>query len=166
VARDRKRSQARRKRASSSGGNPASSRARDLGLDDPSIDEAGLGDTTPAPDPLKNASADVDQARAAEAGMVEDDDYEPAPDELEGDLVPDRGPVDPALREEAARRRSQRGRVVGFLADCWTELQRVQWPDRRHVGQATAVVLGFVVIAGSYLGLMDAIWKPIVNAII
>ncbi len=42
----------------------------------------------------------------------------------------------------------------------------MQWPDRRQVGQATAVVLGFVVLAGGYLGLMDAIWKPIVNAII
>ena len=42
----------------------------------------------------------------------------------------------------------------------------VQWPDRRQVGQATAVVLGFVVIAGGFLGLMDAIWKPIVQAII
>ncbi len=42
----------------------------------------------------------------------------------------------------------------------------MQWPDRRQVGQATAVVLGFVVLAGGFLGLMDAIWKPIVNAII
>ena len=42
----------------------------------------------------------------------------------------------------------------------------MQWPDRRHVGQATAVVLGFVVLAGGYLGLMDAIWKPLVNAIL
>jgi hypothetical protein len=27
-------------------------------------------------------------------------------------------------------------------------------------------VLGFVVLAGGYLGLMDAIWKPLVNAIL
>jgi preprotein translocase SecE subunit len=42
----------------------------------------------------------------------------------------------------------------------------VQWPNRRQVGQATAVVLGFVVIAGSYLGVLDAIWQPLVNAIL
>ena len=42
----------------------------------------------------------------------------------------------------------------------------MQWPDRRQVFQATAVVLGFVVVAGGYLGLMDAIWKPLVNAIL
>jgi preprotein translocase SecE subunit len=42
----------------------------------------------------------------------------------------------------------------------------VQWPDRRQVGQATAVVLGFVVVAGLYLGLADAVAKKIVDFII
>ena len=42
----------------------------------------------------------------------------------------------------------------------------MQWPDRRQVGQGTAVVLGFVVIAGGYLGLLDAIWKPLIDAIL
>ena len=46
------------------------------------------------------------------------------------------------------------------------ELRRVQWPDRRQVGQGTAVVIGFVVVAGVYLGVLDAIWNPIVQAII
>ena len=46
-------------------------------------------------------------------------------------------------------------RFIGFLRASWAELQRVQWPDRRQVGQATAVVIGFVVIAGAYLGLAD-----------
>ena len=36
-------------------------------------------------------------------------------------------------------------RAIGFLRASWAELQRVQWPDRRQVFQATAVVLGFVV---------------------
>jgi preprotein translocase SecE subunit len=141
-----------------------------MGLDDPAIDEAGVGDTTPAPDPLKNSSADVDIAKAAEAGMLEDErEYNPAPNELDAAHDPGRaGPVDPAVHDAhgPARPHKKRGRVLGFLFDCWTELQRVQWPDRRHVGQATAVVLGFVVIAGTFLGVMDAIWKPIVNAII
>ncbi|MGH2969131.1 MAG: preprotein translocase subunit SecE, partial [Solirubrobacteraceae bacterium] len=46
------------------------------------------------------------------------------------------------------------------------ELKRVQWPDRRHVGQGTAVTLGFVVLAGGYLGLLDALWKPLIEAIL
>ena len=65
-----------------------------------------------------------------------------------------------ARRPERARRRNP---VFAFLRACWAELQRVQWPNRREVGQATAVVLGFVVIAGSYLGLMDFIWQKVVT---
>ena len=42
----------------------------------------------------------------------------------------------------------------------------MQWPDRRAVAQATAVVLGFVVIAGSYLGLMDFVWSKVVTALL
>jgi preprotein translocase subunit SecE len=57
-------------------------------------------------------------------------------------------------------------RFIVFLRASWAELQRVQWPDRRQVGQATAVVLGFVVIAGAYLGLADAVAKAVVNFIL
>lgn len=42
-----------------------------------------------------------------------------------------------------------------FLKASWAELQRVQWPDRPQVVQATAVVLGFCVVAGAYLGVAD-----------
>ena len=42
----------------------------------------------------------------------------------------------------------------------------MQWPDRRQVAQATGVVLGFVAIAGAYLGLADSVAQKIVNLII
>jgi len=181
VARDRQRSKGRRRRDANAG-NPADSRARDIGLDDATIDESGLTDPAAAPDPLKNASAEVDQARAAETGAgrggpgeVElggedafgyEDDFERAPDEAEEFAAPVRGPLDPAVAEQHAPARRDRGRFLTFLRHCVEELRRVQWPDRRHVGQATAVVLGFVLIAGGWLGLMDAIWQPIVKAIL
>ncbi|MDQ3849683.1 MAG: preprotein translocase subunit SecE, partial [Actinomycetota bacterium] len=57
-------------------------------------------------------------------------------------------------------------RLGNFLRACWAELQRVQWPDRRQVGQATAVVLGFVVVAGAFLGLADVIAQRIVDFIL
>jgi preprotein translocase subunit SecE len=57
-------------------------------------------------------------------------------------------------------------RAIGFLRASWAELQRVQWPDRRQVTQATAVVLGFVAIAGAYLGLADYVAKEIVEFIL
>lgn len=57
-------------------------------------------------------------------------------------------------------------RAIGFLRASWAELQRVQWPDRRHVFQATAVVLGFVAVAGLYLGLADYVAKEVVEFIL
>jgi len=57
-------------------------------------------------------------------------------------------------------------RVVNFLRGSWRELQRVQWPDRRQVGQATAVVIGFVIVAGAFLGLADYVAGKIVDLII
>ena len=67
---------------------------------------------------------------------------------------------------EQAERRPSGNRVLSFLRASWAELQRVQWPDRRHVFQATAVVLGFVAIAGAYLGLADYVAKEIVELIL
>jgi preprotein translocase subunit SecE len=186
VARDRQRSKQRRRRAQS-GGNPAGRRAREIGLDDATVEESGLTDTTPAPDPLKNASADADQARAAETGaergpagepvdlgadelFTEDDDFDRAPDQVEesDELTPRRARDRADL--EADRRSIEHpqggNRMIAFLRACVDELRRVQWPDRKHVFQATAVVLGFVLVAGGWLGLMDAIWQPLINAII
>jgi preprotein translocase subunit SecE len=57
-------------------------------------------------------------------------------------------------------------RVVAFLRASWAELQRVQWPDRRQVTQATAVVLGFVAVAGLYLGAADFVAKEIVEFVL
>jgi preprotein translocase subunit SecE len=57
-------------------------------------------------------------------------------------------------------------RLVGFVKGSWRELQRVQWPDRRQVFQATGVVLGFVIVAGAFLGLASFAAQKIVNLIL
>lgn len=57
-------------------------------------------------------------------------------------------------------------RVFRFFKASWAELKRVRWPDRQQVAQGTAVTLGFVVIAGAYLGLADVVARQIVNLII
>ena len=57
-------------------------------------------------------------------------------------------------------------RTTGFLRNCWAELQRVQWPDRQQVAQATGVVLGFVVLTGVFLGVCDFIAGKLVNWIV
>jgi preprotein translocase subunit SecE len=73
------------------------------------------------------------------------------------------GAAAPAPRE---RRQSLPRRAISFLRASWAELQRVQWPNRTQVSQATAVVLGFVAIAGAYLGAADWLAQKIVNLIL
>jgi preprotein translocase subunit SecE len=73
--------------------------------------------------------------------------------------------VRPSARP-AAPRQHLPGRAMAFLRASWAELQRVQWPDRAQVTQATAVVLGFVAVAGIYFGVADYVAKEIVEAIL
>jgi preprotein translocase subunit SecE len=65
-----------------------------------------------------------------------------------------------------AARRAPGGRLVNFLKGSWRELQRVQWPDRRQVMQATGVVVGFVIVAGVYLGIADTLATRLMNFIL
>ena len=71
-----------------------------------------------------------------------------------------------ASTEVAARREFIGTRVVHFLQGSWRELQRVQWPDRRQVMQATGVVIGFVIVAGAFLGVADFVATKIVKLIL
>jgi len=91
----------------------------------------------------------------------------PVPDlddaELEAEATSAPGAV--AMTDPPAERH-KRGRVIGFLAASWAELQRVEWPDRQALTTMTGVVLGFVIIAGGYLGLLDAIFSRLVQAIL
>jgi preprotein translocase subunit SecE len=57
-------------------------------------------------------------------------------------------------------------RVINFLQGSWRELQRVQWPDRRQVIQATGVVIGFVIVAGVFLGVADTLAGHIMNYVL
>ena len=67
---------------------------------------------------------------------------------------------------EAHELHRERPRVIQFLIAVWAELQRVQWPNRQALVTLTGVVLGFVLIAGGYLGLLDAIFSKLIQAIL
>jgi preprotein translocase SecE subunit len=69
-------------------------------------------------------------------------------------------------RREEAEAHKDRPRVIQFLIAVWAELQRVQWPNRQALVTLTGVVLGFVLIAGGYLGLLDAIFSELIQAIL
>jgi preprotein translocase SecE subunit len=119
---------------------------------------------------LPDEPADVDERTLAPSGNGEPPGSSVFPQlgAFEGDEPVNTAFGDPALPyEQPARARAEQGnRVFNFLRGCWAELQRVQWPDRRQVAQATGVVLGFVVIAAIFLGVADEISEQIVNAIL
>jgi preprotein translocase subunit SecE len=60
----------------------------------------------------------------------------------------------------------ERGRVMGFLHAVWLELGRVQWPNRSQLTSFTGITLGFILIVGGYLGLLDAVFSKLVSAIL
>jgi len=152
----------------------------ELGADDELRADDELGADDQLRDDEPTAEEDLD---GAPAGEIYDDEL---PDDDEEFADEDEDPEDEALAQEAvaaapARRRGRaaaqghradapapRGpaRFLAFLRASWAELQRVQWPDRRQVAQATAVVLGFVVVAGLYLGVADRVAQEVVDLII
>ncbi|MFN8160081.1 MAG: preprotein translocase subunit SecE [Solirubrobacterales bacterium] len=71
-----------------------------------------------------------------------------------------------AKRQKQAAAERQRGGVIGFLASCWAELKRVQWPDRETLVQATAVTIIFVAVAAAYLGLLDVVFNFLIKKIL
>ncbi|MGA9856412.1 MAG: preprotein translocase subunit SecE [Solirubrobacteraceae bacterium] len=114
------------------------------------------------PDPIEHATPDVELAEAQLAvGRPDQPDGEAAAEEAEEstELAPSRSAA-PVHRARGI------ARLVQFLQGSWRELQRVQWPDRRQVMQATGVVIGFVIVAGLFLGAADFVAGKFVNLIL
>jgi preprotein translocase subunit SecE len=104
------------------------------------------------PEPHLAANAPSEHLGAPDA-IIEDE-----PD-LEGDELEDYD-----FEDEEQPLDEKRPRVIQFLINCWAELQRVQWPTRQQLITLSWVVIGFVVIAGSFLGLLDAVFAQLVQA--
>jgi preprotein translocase subunit SecE len=124
-----------------------------------------------APDPIADAPETLSESEVEAEDEAEDALQEPSgpgggggAGGTGGGRGGGRGPNDSERPSGAPLRGGNR--AIGFLRASWAELQRVQWPDRRQVTQATAVVLGFVTIAGVYLGLADTVAKEIVEFIL
>ncbi len=114
-------------------------------------ESAGRTDTVLAADPEPAAEPEtVLEREAVEA-------------EADFEAVGDRAGLD---HEERERPADGRGRVAAFLVAVWAELRRVQWPDRPQLTSLTGVVLGFVLLAGGYLGLLDLIFSRLIQAIL
>ena len=134
-------------------------------------------------------SAEVVEAELAiEQGAAEADVEAPAPSradagnpsELAGEDRISRRERKRREREEAQRAKEQaerrapkqaapereRGAVPTFFSSVMKELQKVQWPDRDTLVQASAVTVLFVAVAAAYLGVLDAIFSELVDLLI
>jgi preprotein translocase subunit SecE len=114
-----------------------------------------------APPEDVGSSAEVMEFEQAIDSEHDPHHFDPTQDIPEEDLSDDG-----KSRRRAPGEHKDRPRLVQFLIAVWAELQRVQWPDRQALTTLTGVVLGFVLIAGGYLGLLDAVAQRIVQAII
>jgi preprotein translocase subunit SecE len=101
--------------------------------------------------------ADVSEEEIERQALEAAPEPEPEPDRRQGALE---------ARQPGGVTTGGGNRFINFLRASWAELQRVQWPDRRQVAQATGVVIGFVIIAGLYLGAADWVAQKIVNFVI
>jgi preprotein translocase SecE subunit len=139
------------------------------------------GEPVEAPQPLSHATPDSELAEAQLA--LGRPDLTEVPDDTELDALAEgagsgggrrRGPTAgesgnapaPAPAGAPVHGESVVQRLMRFLVGSWHELQRVQWPDRRQVFQATGVVIGFVIVAGVFLGVADVVAQKVVNLIL
>jgi preprotein translocase SecE subunit len=122
------------------------------------------------------------QARAAVPGVTPEPVVAPPPEAPAPSRADVGRPADleappaekgPSRRERAAQKAQdekaagkRRNPIIAFLASCWAELKKVQWPDRDTLVQASAVTLIFVVVMATYLGSLDAIFNWLVKQII
>jgi preprotein translocase SecE subunit len=127
-------------------------------------------DDAPPPASEQEAMAEIEDWEVADKDSA---DY--ASDFAEDDLVDGIQPSGAGESGYAVKGRRGRAdhethrnrpRVVQFLVAVWAELQRVQWPNRQAMVTLTGVVLGFVLIAGGYLGLLDAVFSRLIQAIL
>ncbi len=118
-------------------------------------------DMSPDDEPVEDDPGDAAPAGDGGGGGYDEDDDDLGPEDS-GSGGGRHGPSTAV----AARREPPGARLVHFLQGSWRELQRVQWPDRRQVMQATGVVIGFVIVAGAFLGVADFVATKVVKLIL
>jgi preprotein translocase subunit SecE len=76
------------------------------------------------------------------------------------------------VRPAAQPPKTQTGRRGGgggsrrFVAECWAELKKVDWPGQRQVMTGTVVVIIACAIVGTYLWLADLAIEPLVERLL
>jgi preprotein translocase subunit SecE len=58
-------------------------------------------------------------------------------------------------KSQTGAQRERRGGIRAFAKESWGELKKVEWPGRRQLLSATAVVIIAVAVVGAYLYVLD-----------
>jgi preprotein translocase subunit SecE len=57
-------------------------------------------------------------------------------------------------------------RTREFVAEVSVEMKKVTWPDWEQLRNATGVIIIFVLVVAGIIGLMDLVFRQVVNLII
>jgi preprotein translocase subunit SecE len=74
-----------------------------------------------------------------------------------------REPAEPAQPHAAPRRR---GGFIIFIAECWGELKKVDWPNQSQVLTGSVAVIIACAIVGAYLYGADLVFRPFVERVL
>jgi preprotein translocase SecE subunit len=113
-----------------------------------------------------NGSADPVGAPPTDEGTVKAAASVEAADEIRrtAKLKPEPAKSQPKAAKDKPVK--EKCRLRTFLRSSWAELRRVQWPDRKQMSTMTTIVIGFVIIAGAYLGAADWVAQRVVDIIL
>jgi preprotein translocase SecE subunit len=71
-----------------------------------------------------------------------------------------------AARSQAPAVRSGNVGIVRFAQECWSELQKVTWPDRQTVVRLTVLVILISAIVATYIVGADQLFTYLVNGVL
>jgi preprotein translocase SecE subunit len=169
----RNRQRAKQRQAARKGSDGARSKERapqpDQAPDEEEVERAIDLETGAPPQDLGTSESTLEYEQDLEE---EEEDFDPEDEEqpydASGDNVDDQAQPTggPRGHRGGDSEHSHRPRLVQFLIAVRAELRRVEWPTRQTLTTLTGVVLGFVLLAGGYLGLLDAVFSKLVQSIL
>jgi len=71
-----------------------------------------------------------------------------------------------AARSQAPAVRTGSVGIVRFAQECWSELQKVTWPERQTVVRLTIIVIVISAIVAAYILGADQVFTYVVNGLI
>lgn len=74
-------------------------------------------------------------------------------------------PASSGAGKPPVRRSPSIERIRRFLNDVWIELKRCEWPTREQVIRSTTIVIGFIVVTGAFIGVLDALLSWVTRAL-